>query len=53
MLDYFANKLSTIEFDSILGVESRGFIFGMSLALKLKKPFILVRKAGKLPAETI
>ena len=35
------------------GTESRGFIFGTPLAYNLHKPFVLVRKKGKLPAETI
>lgn len=37
---------------AIVGVESRGFIFGFPLALKLGIPFIPLRKAGKLPGET-
>ena len=39
--------------DVIVGAESRGFIFGMPVAYNLHKPFVLVRKAGKLPCETI
>ncbi len=39
--------------DAIVGVESRGFLFGMLLAQHFKIPFIPVRKAGKLPYETI
>ena len=39
--------------DVIVGTESRGFIFGMPIAYNLHKPFILVRKKGKLPCETI
>ena len=35
--------------DAVAGLESRGFLFGAPLALKLGKPFISVRKAGKLP----
>lgn len=38
--------------DQVLGIESRGFIFGSSLALELGSGFILARKPGKLPAET-
>ena len=37
----------------IVGVESRGFIFGAAMAHALKLPFVPVRKAGKLPADTI
>ena len=40
-------------FDVIVGAESRGFIFGMPIAYNLHKPFVLVRKKGKLPCETV
>lgn len=39
--------------DVIVGTESRGFVFGMPVAYNLHKPFIMVRKKGKLPCETI
>ena len=39
--------------DVIIGTESRGFIFGMPVAYNLHKPFVLVRKKGKLPCETV
>lgn len=45
--------LEGVEFDVIAGTESRGFIFGMPIAYNLKKPFVLVRKKGKLPRETV
>ena len=45
--------LKGVDFDVITGLESRGFIFGMPIAYNLHKPFVLVRKAGKLPCETI
>ena len=41
------------EVDLIAGTESRGFIFGMPVAYNLHKPFVPVRKKGKLPCETI
>lgn len=39
--------------DAIVGIESRGFLFGFLVANKLGVPFVLVRKAGKLPNRTI
>ena len=52
-IDEMKKLLENVECDVIAGTESRGFIFGMPLAYLLKKPFVLVRKAGKLPCETI
>ena len=46
-------KVKDLEFDVIVGPESRGFIFGMPIAYNLKKPFVLIRKKGKLPCETV
>ena len=45
--------LKDVEFDVLIGTESRGFIFGMPIAYNLYKPFVLVRKKGKLPRETV
>lgn len=42
-----------VEVDVIAGAESRGFIFGAPIAYNLHKPFVLIRKKGKLPCETI
>ena len=42
-----------LKFDAVLGLESRGFIFGMPIAYNLHKAFIPVRKKGKLPRETV
>ncbi|GIV26910.1 MAG: adenine phosphoribosyltransferase [Bacteroidia bacterium] len=39
--------------DAVIGIESRGFLFGFLLAYQLKVPFILARKAGKLPYKTV
>ncbi|MBQ4293542.1 MAG: adenine phosphoribosyltransferase [Lachnospiraceae bacterium] len=47
------DEIRDLDFDVIAGAESRGFIFGMPLAYALKKPFALIRKAGKLPCETV
>lgn len=52
-IDELAKRLEGVEFDAIAGAESRGFIFGMPLAYLLNKPFIPIRKAGKLPCETV
>ena len=46
-------KLEGVEFDAIVGLESRGFLFGMPMAYKMNKPFIPIRKKGKLPRETV
>ena len=52
-IDEMAKKLENVDFDVIAGAEARGFIFGAALAYNLHKPFILVRKKGKLPCETV
>jgi len=49
ILEAFIQKLKHTRVDVVAGVESRGFLFGLSLACKLGVPFIPVRKAGKLP----
>jgi len=41
-----------IEFDKVAAIESRGFVFASTVSYFLKKPFILLRKKNKLPAET-
>ncbi len=45
--------LNGVEFDVLAGLESRGFLFGMPIAYNLHKPFIPIRKKGKLPRETV
>ena len=52
-IDAMQQKLEGVTFNKIAGLESRGFGFGMPIAYNLHKPFELVRKAGKLPCETI
>ncbi|MBR2258133.1 MAG: adenine phosphoribosyltransferase [Blautia sp.] len=52
-IDEMQSCLDGVDFDVIVGAESRGFIFGMPIAYNLHKPFVLVRKKGKLPCETI
>ena len=52
-IDELQKLLEGVEFDVLAGAESRGFIFGMPIAYNMKKPFVLVRKKGKLPRETV
>jgi adenine phosphoribosyltransferase len=50
VIDEFEEITRAAEVDLIVGIESRGFIFGTPLALRLQVPFAPVRKPGKLPA---
>ena len=52
-IDTMQDLVMDLEFDVVVGAESRGFIFGMPIAYNLHKPFVLVRKKGKLPRETV
>lgn len=52
-VDLMQDKIKEIDFDVVVGPESRGFIFGMPIAYNLGKPFAPVRKKGKLPCETV
>lgn len=52
-IDKMQDLIKDLDFDLIVGPESRGFIFGVPLAYNLHKPFIPVRKEGKLPGDTI
>ena len=47
------DKLKDVDFDVVVGPESRGFIFGVPVAYNMKKAFVPVRKKGKLPCETV
>ena len=49
ILDSLVEKIKSTKLDAIVGVESRGFLFGYSLAMKLQIPFVPARKGGKLP----
>jgi len=53
VIDCFADRLQSLNIDVIVGIESRGFWFGPSLAQKLQIPFVPIRKKGKLPGEVI
>ena len=52
-IDLMQEKLEGIDFDVVVGPESRGFIFGVPIAYNLRKPFIPIRIKGKLPCETV
>lgn len=51
-IDLMQERLEGVEFDVVVGPESRGFIFGVPIAYNLHKPFVPIRKKGKLPCET-
>ena len=53
IVDAFIERLKVKQIDAIVGVESRGFLFGFLLANKMNIPFVPIRKVGKLPGETL
>lgn len=53
IIAFFAEQLKNEEIDIIAGVESRGFLLGFPIAMELGIPFVLIRKKGKLPPETV
>lgn len=52
-IDSMQDLVRDLDFDVVVGAESRGFIFGTPIAYNLHKPFALIRKKGKLPWETV
>ena len=52
VIDEFYKRYKDDDIDLVAGIESRGFILGGALAYKMKKAFIPIRKAGKLPSDT-
>ena len=52
-IDTMQDLIKDIDYDVVVGAESRGFIFGAPIAYNNHKPFVLIRKKGKLPCETI
>lgn len=52
-IDGIVEQLKGVDFNVVLGPESRGFIFGMPVAYALGKGFVPIRKKGKLPRETV
>ncbi len=53
MIDFLSDKFKNQGIDYVAVIESRGFIFGSALAYNINAGCILIRKPGKLPAETI
>ena len=51
-IDQLSKLASKVKFDKLAAVESRGFIFASAVSYNLSKPLILMRKKGKLPADT-
>ena len=52
-IDEIDNLLKDVDYDIVVGPESRGFIFGVPIAYKNNKGFVPARKKGKLPCETV
>ncbi len=52
MVQVLIDKYQDVNFDMVVGIESRGFILGSALAFGLKKGFVPIRKKGKLPGAT-
>lgn len=52
-IDSMQDKIKDLDFDLVMGAESRGFVFGTPIAYNLNKGFVMCRKKGKLPCETI
>ena len=52
-IDQMQEHLKDVDFDLVVGPESRGFIFGVPIAYNMNKGFVPVRKKGKLPCETV
>ncbi len=52
-IDSMQDLIKDVDYDVVVGTESRGFIFGVPIAYNQHKPFVPVRKKGKLPCETI
>jgi adenine phosphoribosyltransferase len=52
-IDTMQGLINDLDYDVVVGAESRGFIFGTPLAYNNHKPFVLIRKKGKLPSETV
>ncbi|NQU79057.1 adenine phosphoribosyltransferase [Candidatus Woesearchaeota archaeon] len=53
VIDEFVQRYTGVDIDVVVGLEARGFILGGALAHQLGKGFVPIRKAGKLPGETV
>jgi adenine phosphoribosyltransferase len=53
IINEFIKRVEHLKIDAIVGVESRGFLYGFLLANKMRIPFVPIRKSGKLPRETL
>jgi adenine phosphoribosyltransferase len=53
IVEHWAERHTGSDIEVIAGVESRGFLFGAALALHMDRPFVPIRKRGKLPADTV
>ena len=53
VIDLLAEEYSGAAIDAVASIEARGFLFAAPLALRLGKPLVPLRKAGKLPSETL
>lgn len=53
IVEHLYNQYKDVQLDAVAGIESRGFLFGYPLAMRLGIPFILIRKQGKLPYKKI
>ena len=53
ILEHLVELYKTQKIEAVAGIESRGFLFGYSLAIRLGVPFVLIRKKGKLPYKKI
>ena len=52
-VDAFCRRLEGVDFDLVVSMESRGFLFGAPVACRLGKGFVPIRKPGKLPCDTV
>ena len=53
LIVHLKQKVSHLQIDAIAGIETRGYLFGFALAQALHVPFVIIRKAGKLPGAVI